>query len=771
MVNLVFVVDTSASMNQRTSLGTTLLDVAKNAVETFIKIRQRDEASRTDRLMLVTLDEPPGSVKVGWGTNATQQVFSNELRNLQATGLSTLGSALKESFDLLNLYRLQSGIDNYGLGRKPFYVDPAIVICITDGSSLVTKNDIERELHLPMHSNLPGSDLTKEPFRWDQRLFGLVLRMGGCRGGPKGVNPCLSAEPALGAMCDVTGGKCYKASSSKSLKQALESIAQKIQCGIVVNFEKIGGPDTSSNLVDAVRNNAMRETDSPTPPPSVNNQHNGNGVEGGEHKNKQMENAENCHPVIKTEGISTSGVSTPSLPQRGDSMALSPVINGLQDEAVAMPNGISRSATASPIPQATQPAAWTSCCKMIYITRKMYIERDIVPTGYWPIPETFWPDPSMTKLPPRDAQPTIFFSCVDSEPHLVENLPFDKYELEPSPLTQYILERKSPSTCWQTFIYSSGRKSDKVGDFGCPFGYLKASTNLQSVNLFVLPYNYPLLFPLLDELIKVHKLKPVLKWKQTFESYLATMPSYYAAPLRNAFRKMGIPTSLVPDHLDGSLGYSVVNYLKSVKQQSKLEAKRFEAGVGKSIASTPNKIIPSIQTPELPSTDKKDFHMLLNHGLVNKPKNVSRHNNDNELSTHEAVQGMKEVNVTQPQSYKNPFDINRNELLDQLSRMRINFFHMAATSTILQDEDARHTVAIAEMGNYGKVLRQSNQLREIDPGQNRAHMFGNPYKLAKDQRVMVDEADVNEAARRKRPDTPPNKEAEVALSKVEVRME
>ena len=39
----------------------------------------------------------------------------NELRNLQATGLSTLGTALKEAFDLLNLYRLHSGIDNYGM--------------------------------------------------------------------------------------------------------------------------------------------------------------------------------------------------------------------------------------------------------------------------------------------------------------------------------------------------------------------------------------------------------------------------------------------------------------------------------------------------------------------------------------------------------------------------------------------------------------------------------------------------------------------------------
>lgn len=35
---------------------------------------------------------------------------------------------------------------------------------------------------------------------------------------------------------------------------------------------------------------------------------------------------------------------------------------------------------------------------------------------------------------------------------VIDKLPFDKYELEPSPLTQYILERKSPHTCWQVPI-------------------------------------------------------------------------------------------------------------------------------------------------------------------------------------------------------------------------------------------------------------------------------------------------------------------------------
>jgi len=32
---------------------------------------------------------------------------------------------------------------------------------------------------------------------------------------------------------------------------------------------------------------------------------------------------------------------------------------------------------------------------------------------------------------------------------VIENLPFDKYELEPSPLTQFILERRMPNICWQ----------------------------------------------------------------------------------------------------------------------------------------------------------------------------------------------------------------------------------------------------------------------------------------------------------------------------------
>lgn len=69
--------------------------------------------------------------------------------------------------------------------------------------------------------------------------------------------------------------------------------------------------------------------------------------------------------------------------------------------------------------------------------------------------------------------------------------------------------------------------SFKNSDVGHPFGYLKASTNLSCVNLFVMPYNYPVLLPLLDELFKVHRSKPSAEWRAQFQNYVRTMPPYY----------------------------------------------------------------------------------------------------------------------------------------------------------------------------------------------------------------------------------------------------
>ncbi|XP_024209078.1 integrator complex subunit 6-like isoform X9 [Pan troglodytes] len=596
---LLFLIDTSASMNQRTDLGTSYLDIAKGAVELFLKLRARDPASRGDRYMLVTYDEPPYCIKAGWKEN--HATFMSELKNLQASGLTTLGQALRSSFDLLNLNRLISGIDNYGQGRNPFFLEPSILITITDGNKLTSTAGVQEELHLPLNSPLPGSELTKEPFRWDQRLFALVLRLPGVASTePEQLGSVPTDESAITQMCEVTGGRSYCVRTQRMLNQCLESLVQKVQSGVVINFEKTG----------------------PDPLP------------------------------IGEDGLMDS--SRPS-----NSFAAQP---------------------------------WHSCHKLIYVRPN---SKTGVPVGHWPIPESFWPDQNLPSLPPRTSHPVVRFSCVDCEPMVIDKLPFDKYELEPSPLTQYILERKSPHTCWQVFVTSSG----KYNELGYPFGYLKASTTLTCVNLFVMPYNYPVLLPLLDDLFKVHKLKPNLKWRQAFDSYLKTLPPYY------------LLTKLESERILASVG-------KKPPQEIAIKVKNHSGG-GMSL------------------THNKNFRKLLKEITGETALRLT------ELNTKEFAGfqiGLLNKDL-KPQTYRNAYDIPRRGLLDQLTRMRSNLLK-THKFIVGQDEDSLHSVPVAQMGNYQEYLKTlASPLREIDPDQpKRLHTFGNPFKQDK-KGMMIDEAD------------------------------
>ena len=153
--------------------------------------------------------------------------------------MTTLGSALKAVFDTLNINRMQSGIDMYGQGRYPYYLEPAVIVVVTDGGKLTTATTVQRELNLPMTagagmggmSGVPGAELTREPFRWDQRLYALVLRMAG--------HPPMSGSAAAGessghvasdnspvdAMCEVTGGRSYAVTSNRVLHQVRKIIS------------------------------------------------------------------------------------------------------------------------------------------------------------------------------------------------------------------------------------------------------------------------------------------------------------------------------------------------------------------------------------------------------------------------------------------------------------------------------------------------------------------------------------------------------------------
>ena len=665
---VLFLIDNSASMNQRCYLGTTLLDVAKGAVETFIKQR----ASRTDKYLLVTFDDPSSSIKVGWKECQNHGVILNRLKSIHADGLTTFGQALKLSFDILSVNRHLTGIDTYGQGRSPFFLEPSMIVAITDGGKLSNRSAIFNELHLPMTNALPGSELTKEPFRWDQRLFSLVLRLpANATKEPDQLGSVPSDSSPISLMCEVTGGRSYSIKTHKTLLQCLDSLLQKVQSGVVVHFER----DPSCDKDVLSKKTAF--------PSSVL------GEPLGKH---------------------------------------SPAYN---------------SDFAENHSKSSDTPLWHSLHRMIYVRPNA---KSGLPVGHWPLPESYCPDHNAPTLPPRNAHPVLRFRTEDVEPLLLQNFPYDKYELEPSPLTQVLLEKKNSNICWVVYVENSGKQTG----ISHPCGYLKASSNLTCVNLFVMPYNYPVILPLIEMLIK-QKMKPTMDWRRMFDDYLKMLPPYYFIPFRKSLKQIAAAPTLISDNFNTGLSYSVTVYFKKLKEQTKVAADRFLA-----VGDVPNNKGVAVQ-PRYSSVSVTQ--------LPNFQKLLASITGDDVLPGKVEVSDFPGFCIGRPDAkkqllpreYHNPFDISRKHLLSQLSKMRLNFrqvvqssFAKAIGSSIdrafrirLQDRVEVHNQPLSQMGNYQDYVKAlTPPLREANPdAPRRLHTFGNPFKLAKEKGIMIDETE------------------------------
>lgn len=610
------------------------LDIAKGAVETFLKYRQRTQDCLGDRYMLLTFEEPPSNVKAGWKEN--HATFMNELKNLQSTGLTSMGESLKNAFDLLNLNRMQSGIDTYGQGRCPFYLEPSVIIVITDGGRYSYRNGVHQDIILPLNTQIPGTKFTKEPFRWDQRLFSLVLRMSGNKIDERVEGKVPHDDSPIERMCEVTGGRSYRVRSHYVLNQCIESLVQKVQPGVVLQFE----------------------------------------------------------PFINKDP------------------------NNLPNEAL-------------------QDLIFQPLKKMIYVQK--HISQKTFPIGYWPLPEPYWPDPKAVTLPSRDAHPKLkIVTPAVEEPQMVHNFPVDKYEIEASPLTLQILQKREMKKCWQVII------SNGMHGFELPFGYLKPSSTTSQVHLYVLAYNYPALLPLLHDLIHKYNMSPPNDLMYKFNAYVRSIPPYYCPFLRKALLNISVPYTLLqfllPDNVDNYLSPNIANQLKHIKNTAKQDQENLCM-----------KVYKQLKQPKPPyrqvETAKLNPGVPLRRDLVRHPLH-----RDTFAKLHSEIEPLENYTIVVPQltrqasakSYRNPFDIPRRDLIEEIGRMREAFLRPQPTSLVAKDSG--HCLPIAEMGNYQEYLKnKDNPLREIEPTNVRQHMFGNPYKKDKHM-VMVDEADLGEVA-------------------------
>ncbi|XP_032588405.1 integrator complex subunit 6 [Drosophila mojavensis] len=654
MTIILFLVDTSSSMCQKAYVNgvqKTYLDIAKGAVETFLKYRQRTQDCLGDRYMLLTFEEPPANVKAGWKEN--HATFMNELKNLQSHGLTSMGESLRNAFDLLNLNRMQSGIDTYGQGRCPFYLEPSVIIVITDGGRYSYRNGVHQEIILPLSNQIPGTKFTKEPFRWDQRLFSLVLRMPGNKIDERVDGKVPHDDSPIERMCEVTGGRSYRVRSHYVLNQCIESLVQKVQPGVVLQFEPMLPKESTTATAAAA--------------------------------------------------AATTTITTATVAAR----------------------------TAAP----TADIVFQPIKKMIYVQK--HITQKTFPIGYWPLPEPYWPDSKAITLPPRDAHPKlkILTPAVD-EPQLVRSFPVDKYEIEGCPLTLQILNKREMNKCWQVIV------TNGMHGFELPFGYLKASPNFSQVHLYVLAYNYPALLPLLHDLIHKYNMSPPNDLMYKFNAYVRSIPPYYCPFLRKALVNINVPYQLLqfllPENVDNYLSPTIANQLKHIKNTAKQDQENLCLKVYKQLKQ-PKPPYRQVETAKL-CTGAALRRDLVRHPLLR----------DTFAKLHAEIEPVENYTIVVPQlthqssakSYRNPFDIPRRDLVDEIARMRETF--MRPTSMVAKDSG--HCLPIAEMGNYQEYLKnKDNPLREIEPTNVRQHMFGNPYKKDKHM-VMVDEADLSDVA-------------------------
>ncbi|XP_030245950.1 integrator complex subunit 6 [Drosophila navojoa] len=372
---------------------------------------------------------------------------------------------------------------------------------------------------------------------------------------------------------------------------------------------------------------------------------------------------------------------------------------------------------------------------MIYVQK--HITQKTFPIGYWPLPEPYWPDSKAITLPPRDAHPKlkILTPAVD-EPQLVRSFPVDKYEIEGCPLTLQILNKREMNKCWQVIV------TNGMHGFELPFGYLKASPNFSQVHLYVLAYNYPALLPLLHDLIHKYNMSPPNDLMYKFNSYVRSIPPYYCPFLRKALVNINVPYQLLqfllPENVDNYLSPTIANQLKHIKNTAKQDQENLCMKVYKQLKQ-PKPPYRQVETAKL-CTGAALRRDLVRHPLLR----------DTFAKLHAEIEPVENYTIVVPQlthqssakSYRNPFDIPRRDLVDEIARMRETF--MRPTSMVAKDSG--HCLPIAEMGNYQEYLKnKDNPLREIEPTNVRQHMFGNPYKKDKHM-VMVDEADLSDVA-------------------------
>ncbi|KAJ3022655.1 Integrator complex subunit 6 [Thoreauomyces humboldtii] len=333
-------------------------------------------------------------------------------------------------------------------------------------------------------------------------------------------------------------------------------------------------------------------------------------------------------------------------------------------------------------------------------------------TRHFPIPEGYWVntlslDPGSTSnIPARDAHPVILYTKRDDIYPIPEGFPVDRFSVDQrSHIVQELMKQKEKIS-WTLYM----QNSSSAPGHGEPFGTLKYSESSKTVSMYLMPYNFPRLFSAIIDLRKRHLAAAA---GREITDYVRAAPIYYREPLRKAFVSVSNVTGLDvmklwPSDISTEPHPHTEFWNSETVQQSRVR---------------------------LQDIKKQVLDLRIQAGAEPLVKRTL---------------------------YSNPFDIPRDRLLTAVADLKAALGSAAAQSSPVllsrritprdPEEDAKHTVPISQMGNYGPRMNKQQRLRdpledEDEARQRDRNVFGNPYRVgSKDRPTNNDSIDEEDEA-------------------------
>ncbi|EGT53785.1 CBN-DIC-1 protein [Caenorhabditis brenneri] len=642
-----FILDTSASMSTRAHPQFSFFDLAKNYIETFIKVRSRNDTRmmmgrENDRYFLSTTSgKYPENVKVV--SEKAPIIVVEELRKLVLPyGTAQLHTAILDAFKVLHVNRAQTGIDGVGTGRVIQNSEQIMIILLTDGSGIA---GIPSEFQLFFDPPFLGSEMTKEAFRWDQKLYTVVFRIPSTPYRPTNSQLTLIDidHVTIEKLCAKTGGRSFSIVSVRQINTSIDHILMTAtQHKIGVRFD--------------------------------------------------------CLPTIP-------GTVT-------------------QDEVNRLKAKFKKVSDKKPVTN--------------LISRLNPQGRPV--TCHWVIPESYFPVRAMDNLPQRTAHPVILCAPKPLPLTIRNDLPLDKLELEMGGVTEIIMEILQGRRDLCVWTYIEGSSNGPTAPFGC----LRVNTVGTGISLILLPFNFPMFYPLVEEVVKEPVLTQSQVWRARLDSYFSTVPYYYFTQMRICLDKIKVKVEY-NSSMSNIYAGTLLSHLNRLKVKAKDEYDQIGYASKLNERGAYNFMNPMIRIERITS----------------RTRMIGLEDDDSEEPCFDAVEppiyaaGDRIVPLYPPAiteasldtAYRTPYTTNIEDLVSKLPRIQANLemvfnphkptlLDMAklGAKPRFNTLEELHNMPQKHMGEYepyqaARIRHYGQPMRKIDEEKDRTHAFGNPYKL------------------------------------------